>query len=105
VSTTTAPPSGIVGWGAARKILEHVKDDERRALLAKLCARAGVRGAPGLDYLARRLRWHADDGPWPVPPGRLDRFDIDFIEARARRLLARYADDARLAPVRGLDGA
>jgi hypothetical protein len=95
----TLPDEAIVGWGAARTILERCDIQARRELLAGLARGAGVQGAPGLDYLARLLRWHADEAPSPIPRKELTGAECRFIERRAVELLEPYAEveDQRLA--------
>lgn len=66
--TTT---SDVVGWPAARRVLDGVAHEGRRDLLVNLTLRAGVHGAPAMEHVARLLRWRADERPAPVRPARL----------------------------------
>lgn len=95
---TKQPVSGLYGWGSAEAILKRCKDDDRRGLLTDLARQAGVQGAPALGYLARVLRWYADEGPAPVAPEKLKADEVRYCERRAKELLAPYvdADDPRL---------
>jgi hypothetical protein len=99
------PQSGLTGWGAARKILLRVQDEERRVLLTSLVRHAGVQGAPALEYVARLLRWHVDEADAPTPPMKLADMERRYCERRAQEAIAPYvaAGDRRLAKVhRGL---
>lgn len=93
------PRSGITGWGAARKELERVKNPERREVLEALACSAGVQGAPAMEFVAKLLRWLADDGQAPVPPAKLRQHEVAYCERRARELLRPFleAGDRRMS--------
>jgi len=97
---TARPRSGLVGWAAAWAVLERVRGAELRGLLSELTRSAGVRGAPGLEYMAASLRWYAGDGDAPVPRKALSGPEASFIQGRAQALLAAYADDPRVPRMR-----
>lgn len=94
----TLPERNIKGWGTARSTLEVCKDAELRNLLAHLLAESGAAGGLGLEYVARRLRYHAGDMPHPVPPWKLSIGERKFCEARAMELMTPFveANDRRL---------
>lgn len=95
---TKQPTSGLYGWGSAETILKRCKNTARRELLTELARQGGVQGAPALGYLARVLRWHADEADAPVAPGKLKLAEVRYVEARAKELLKPYVDarDPRL---------
>lgn len=92
--------SGLTGWGAAQRQLDRCKDDERRALLVALAREAGVQSAPALEYVARRLRYHADGGDCPVPSLKLGPDTTRFIEDRVIALLRPFREDRRIRKMR-----
>jgi hypothetical protein len=96
------PVSGLTGWGAAQKILDRCKDDERRLVLIQLARQAGLQSAPALEYLTRRLRYHADGGDCPVPSLKLAAAEVRFIETRGRELLVPWESDRRFTHMRFL---
>lgn len=97
------PASGLKGWGAAKKVLQRVEKDERRTLLAGLVANAGVQTAPALDYVARLLRWMADEADAPVAPMKLTDAEAEFCRSRCRSLLEPFIGDPRISEkVRGM---
>jgi hypothetical protein len=97
------PRSGLVGWAAAWTILERVRDEALRGLLADLAREAGVGTAPGLKYLAGLLRCYAGDADHPTPPLGLSTAEIGFIDVRARDLLRPYVGDPRCRRMRPLE--
>ncbi len=97
---TARPRSGLVGWAAAWAVLERVRDAELRDLLTELTRTAGVRGAPGLEYMAASLRWYAGAGEAPVPRMALSGPEASFIQGRAQNLLGAFVGDPRLPRMR-----
>lgn len=98
--TRTLPPrSGLRGWNGAWAVLERVKHEQRRNLLADLARKGGVEG-PGLKYLAQMLCFGAGEGQFPTPPKALSPFEIELIQARARELLDPLRGDGRLPRMR-----
>ena len=98
--TRTLPPRcGLRGWPGAWAVLERVRIESRRDLLAALARRGGIEG-PGLKYLAQMLCFSAGEGQFPTPPKALAPFEIDLIQGRARDLLAPLYGDERLPRMR-----
>lgn len=92
--------SGLVGWGACQRELDRCKEDERRELLIGLARQSGLQSAPALEYVARRLRYHADGGDCPVPGIKLRPAEVRFIEDRVADLLRPFMQDPRIPKMR-----
>lgn len=92
-------PSGLTGWGAAKKVLQRIEAEDRRALFTHFTKTLGVQSAPALEYGARLLRYYADEADFPSQSARLKQHEVDYIERRVRELLQPYvnAGDRRLA--------
>lgn len=98
--TRTLPPRcGLRGWASAWAVLERVKVERRRDLLADLARRSGTEGA-GLKFVAQMLCFGAGEGPWPTPAKTLSPFEIERVQERARELLEPFADGVRLPRIR-----
>lgn len=91
----------LKGWRAAATVLERCHHKERRELLADLIAKTGIQGPTALRFVARRLRYHADEADYPTPPSPDDLAPADYelCERRAREVLQPLvaANDPRLA--------
>jgi len=98
--TKTLPPRcGLRGWSGAWAVLERVRDERRRDLLADLARQGGMEG-PGLKYLAQMLRFGAGEAEYPTPAKGLSQFEIDLVQRRSRELLEPLKGDPRLSKMR-----
>ena len=91
--TKTLPPRcGLRGWTGAWAVLERVRHDVRRELLADLARTGGMEG-PGLKFLAQMLCFIAGEADYPSLPKALRPFEAEAIERRARELMNPFEGD------------
>jgi hypothetical protein len=99
VTRTLPPRCGLRGWPGAWAALEKVRAESRRDLLAELTRSGGIEGA-ALKYLAQMLCFKAGEAEFPTPPRRLERFEVELIQARAGELLEPFEGDGRFPRMR-----